>query len=72
MDINWYMRQQLVNEHQRALLVAADNRRAVRQAHGGRRLWFSRRATEGHDISMGTVPITHRRPVTTNALTPCP
>jgi hypothetical protein len=75
MDINWHMRQQLVIEHQRELLAAADHRRVVRQLQRGRRLWFGRRSAGdlGTDVSTNTLPVTHRPPVVaTFASTPCP
>jgi hypothetical protein len=72
MDINWHMRQELVIARHRDLLVAAEHRRAVRQAQRGRRLWFGRGATDDQGIGTGAVPITHRPPVVaTNATTPC-
>jgi hypothetical protein len=74
MDINWHMRQQLVIERHRDLLVAAEHRRAVRQAQRGRWLWFGRRGADDESIGIGTgtVPVTHRPPVVaTFASTPC-
>jgi hypothetical protein len=41
MDINWYMRQKLVNEHQRELLDSAQRHRQVSQLPRGSG-WFSR------------------------------